>query len=266
MIDRTRFDKTLAIHALEAGADLCNAFVLSCEGGEVVARRNGTEARFRGRVIIGADGASSVVTRNHQNEEVGYLSTLQYEVGLNGDEEWMELIAPLPIGSGFGWFVPSGRTARLGVAVDRSRAKVLRAAANALLRRYEADGRIFSNSILGASGGLIPVAGRNLHGRPGVLPAGDACGLAGPVGGAGIASAVLLGEVSGRVAAASVDTEDEGLLDDYPAEALRMTPGLEKEPVNPLLDIRGGIEVLGNWNPPRAPRLKESLIGGHPWL
>jgi flavin-dependent dehydrogenase len=251
MIDRTRFDKTLAIHALEAGADLCNAFVLSCRDGEVVARRNGIEARFRGRVIIGADGASSVVTRGHQ--EVGYLSALQYEVGLNGDEDWMELISPLPTGPGFGWFVPSGRTARLGVAVERSHAKVLKAAANALLRRYEADRRIFPNAILGASGGLIPVSGRNLESGPGVLPAGDACGLAGPLGGAGIASAVLLGEVSGRVAAASVHADDPGLLADYPAEALKMTPGSGNDRVHPLLNVRGGIEVLGNWNPPLAP-------------
>ncbi len=163
MIDRTRFDKTLAIHALEAGADLCNAFVLTCAGGEVVARRNGTEARFRGRVIVGADGAPSVVTRNHRSGDVQYLSALQYEVGLNGDEDWVELINPLPGGSGFGWFVPSGRTARVGVAVDRSRAKDLKGAARALLRRYESDRRVFPNAILSASGGLIPVALRSLR-------------------------------------------------------------------------------------------------------
>ena len=253
MIDRTRFDKTLAIQALESGADLCNAFVLFSREGEVVARRNGSEARFRGRVIIGADGASSVVVRRRGNDEVTYLSALQYEVGLNDDEEWMELISPLPAGPGFGWFVPSGRTARLGVAVERSRAKSLRASAGALLRRYESERRVFPNAILAASGGLIPISRRSLKAVSGVLPAGDSCGYLGPIGGSGIAAAVLLGEASGRLASASVGAGDAKILQDYANEAMQMIPGPADGPVNPLSNLRGGLEAIGDWHPPPVP-------------
>ena len=62
VIDRTRFDKTLAIQALEAGADLCNGFVIRREARTMVARRNGVEAAFVGRSIVCSDGAASVVS------------------------------------------------------------------------------------------------------------------------------------------------------------------------------------------------------------
>ena len=64
ILDRTLLDKILAIQALEAGADLANALVLSRDGMRVVGRRNGLEAYFCGKAILGSDGPASVIGRS----------------------------------------------------------------------------------------------------------------------------------------------------------------------------------------------------------
>ena len=83
ILDRTRFDKTLAIRALEAGADLANALVLRREGMRVVGRRNGLEAYFSGEAILGSDGPASVVGRSIGQANRLFMATMQYEVGLD---------------------------------------------------------------------------------------------------------------------------------------------------------------------------------------
>jgi flavin-dependent dehydrogenase len=82
VIDRTRFDKTLAIRALESGADLCNGFVIRREERTLIARRNGAEASFVGGAIMCADGAASVVSRSLVPSRRRFLTTMQFDVGL----------------------------------------------------------------------------------------------------------------------------------------------------------------------------------------
>lgn len=252
VIDRVRFDKTLAILAMEAGADLCNAFVLSRDGCDLTARRNGIEAMFRGRIVVAADGASSVVARNVDAPAPHYLSALQYEVGLSREEGWIELIYPLDGETGYGWFVPGGRTARIGVAVERSRARVLKRVMNGLVGRYERASRIVSGSVLSATGGLIPVSRRTLAADREVIPAGDACGFTGPLGGAG--AAVILGELSGATAAATLTEDTDEHLKSYEKEALELLPPPPIVPEEPTRLTQEGLEMLLRWQPPPCPR------------
>jgi len=198
VLDRARFDKTLAIQAMESGADLANAFVLRRDGAGVILRRNGMEARFSGEVILGSDGPGSVIGRSIGQSNRTLMVTMQYEVGMRGEESWSELHRPVEGGEGFAWFVPCGRTARVGIGLPRSLAKFLKKYLNRFLRRLVSDGRIYADGILGCTGGLVPINGPLKSARSGnVLLAGAAGGMCDPFNGAGIASAVVGGEVVG---------------------------------------------------------------------
>ena len=198
VLDRTRFDKTLAINALEDGADLACALVLKRQGGSVLVRRGGREGMFEGKAILGADGPRSIIARSIGQRNRRFLSALQYEVGLSGGESWYELHS-LSGGGLHAWFVPCGRTARIGVAVKRSSARLLKGAMKDFLARFVADRRVHQDAILSITGGLIPVSGPGVVCRSEVLLAGAAGGLSDPFSGSGIASAVVTGEIAGRL-------------------------------------------------------------------
>ena len=210
VIDRTRFDKTLAIQALEAGADLYNGFVIRRDGRTLVARRNGVEAAFVGRTIVCADGAASVVSRSLLKGRRRFLATMQFEVGLDRPCDFVSLRRPVIQGRGVGWFIPSGRTARVGIALPRGMSRYLKQALSSFVREFERDGAIFQNATLGVTGGLVPIDRRPLSDNDLCLVvAGDARGGLG-VDGAGITNAVLSGELAGH-------TTDRFLSDDADA-------------------------------------------------
>ena len=218
VIDRTRFDKTLAIQALEAGADLCNGFVTRREDRVLVARRNGFEAAFQGAAIVCADGAASVVSRSLKGSRRRFLATMQFEVGLDRDLDTVSLRRPVHEGRGIGWFIPSGRTAKIGVALPRGWSRHLKPVLNRLVREYECEGAVFQNAVLGATGGLVPIDRRPLADRDlGLVVAGDARGGLG-VDGAGIANAILSGELAGVTADRYASTEDAAVIGSYPDE------------------------------------------------
>jgi digeranylgeranylglycerophospholipid reductase len=218
VIDRTRFDKTLAILALEAGADLCNGFVIRREDRILIARRNGAEASFSGGAIVCADGAASVVSRSVDPSRRRYLATMQFEVGLERTTETVSLRRPVFERRGLGWFIPSGRTAKIGVALPRSMSRVLKPALLSVIREFERDGAIFKNAVLGATGGLVPIDRRPVSDLGlSMLVAGDARGGLG-VDGAGIANAVLSGELAGLTAHRFLDRSSDDVIEKYDLE------------------------------------------------
>lgn len=224
ILDRTRFDKTLAIHALEAGADLANALVLKREGNRVVARRNSQEADFEGEVILGADGPTSIVGRSIGQVNRWMYATVQYEVGLKTAGAWVEYHWPLRGDGGYAWFVPCGRTARVGVGVYRSQARFLRQTLERFMHRFEADGRIYTGGVLGCTGGLMPANGPLFPIQAdGVLLAGDAGGLSDAFGG-GIAAAVISGEIAGEIVGEALSGARRQELQAYDSEIRRRIP------------------------------------------
>ena len=212
VLDRMRLDKTLAIRALEAGADLANALVLRCEKGRVIFRRNGLEAAFGGKIILGTDGPGSVVGRSIGQRNQNFLATLQYEVGLRRPEAWVEFHSPWEQEDCCMWFVPSGRTARIGVAVRRERARFLKENLQRFLRGREAEGRVYARGILGCTGGLVPIDGMVPCLREeNIILAGGAGGISVPFGGGGISTAVVSGEFAGNFASDALSNGREVL-------------------------------------------------------
>lgn len=212
ILDRTRFDKNLAIHALEAGADLAQAMILHCDGACVVGRRNGQEAVFVAEYLVGADGPASVVRRSMGLGQRQFWATMQYEVGLKTPDSWVELY---PMDGAVGMVVPCGQTARIGMGVYREQAHGLKQRLNGFLQRFVAEERVLSG-VLGCSGGLMP-----MHGSWHTLCAnrtllvGDAGGISAPFSGLGIASAVVCGELAGDVIGEAHEAHHPGLLARY---------------------------------------------------
>ena len=248
VLDRTRFDKTLAIHALEAGADLANASVLRREGHRVVVRRNGREAEFEGRFIVGADGPNSVIGRSVGRGNTPCLATLQYEVGLRNRERWCEFHAPTDRDGSAGWVVPCGRTARVGVAVPKSSARSLKLRLAEFLGRLIDDGRVYADAILESTGGLVP-AGASLGPlREGpVLLAGAAGGISQPFGGYGIASAVASGRIAGQTVAQAVLNDDDASACGYASKIRAGCPDTFGHPIESAGSVGRRLACLGNW-------------------
>lgn len=247
VLDRTRFDKTLAICALQAGADLANALVLRRHGRRVVGRRNGLEAEFEGDVILGADGPGSVVGRSIGQINRGFLATMQYEVGLRCDETWSELHHNGEDGT-FAWFVPCNRTARVGVGLDPSQARHLKGRLMEFLGRLVDDGRVYRDGILACTGGPVPFAGTpELVHDNGVLLAGDAAGMADPFSGSGIAAAVVSGTMAGSLVGEAVVSGDRAVLDEYEGEVGRRIPSRKADASAETVSMRDRIERVAEW-------------------
>jgi len=247
VLDRTRFDKTLAIHALEAGADLCNGFVLARRGDSVVARRNGIEAPFRGHAVVGADGPASVIGQSFGRRTVRFAATLQYEVGLASEERWVEYRQPLFDGRGVGWVVPSGRTAKVGVSLPRRDAGDLKRTMRRMMAILEADRRIHRDAVLGATGGLVPLTRGPWARTDGqALLAGDAAGTGAVFAGAGIAAAYLCGELAGEACYASISEDDGCVLYDYERSIDRRTPVLPADGAERLDAMQAYLKAWAN--------------------
>ena len=248
ILDRARFDKTLAIRALEMGADLANALVLRREGGRVQVRRGGLEADFEGEFILGADGPGSVIGRSIGQTNRLFMATLQYEVGLRTPETWSEFYRPLEDGEGYAWFVPCGQTARVGVGLRRFRARFLKHYLDRFLRRLAADGRIYAEAMLGCTGGLVPFNGPLASVQAdGVLLAGDAGGMPDLFSGAGIATAVVSGEVAGEILGEALSGGRRGVVNAYGSEVRQRIPAGDRKPDACLEGLAERIECVAEW-------------------
>ena len=245
ILDRTRFDKNLAIHALEAGADLAQALVLRREGMRVVGRRNGLVADFSAQFIVGADGPYSIVGRSVGLANQHFLATMQYEVGMRVANAWLEFHH---LEGEIAWFVPCGRTARIGVGVPRARARQLKSLLNHFLAQQVADGCVF-DGVLSCTGGLLPINGPLESARAGhVLLTGDAGGFSEPFSGAGIASAVVGGELAGDLIGEAINQPD--VLGDYDTELKTRMPEGFSGYAPDVVHLTDRLSQVATWCPP----------------
>ena len=219
MLDRAAFDAHLVDAARRAGAE-CRFDVVArevCADGTVALSDGG---RVHAPVLVGADGPRSIVGRAIGQVNRALVETRQLTVELLQPHAATDIFLSAKIPGGYGWLFPKDRVANLGAGVLPAHQRELKAIVHALHQHLAAEGRV-GRDVLGRTGGAIPVGGPLVpHGRLGettVLLAGDAAGLANPVTGAGIASAVHSGSLAGEAAAlvahghasAAQDYEDE---------------------------------------------------------
>jgi len=221
MIDRRRLDAGIAAEAAEAGATLHYATRLErldTEAGE--AWFHGPEGEFsvRFRLLIAADGPRSPVARSLGLPELAHVFTRQYTVPLREPFATTDIWLSPDYPGGYAWLFPKGEVANLGLGLDKRFSGDLKTPLDRLHRQLQAEGRV-GGEILGHTGGEIPVAGLRpeLVWEDKVLFVGDAAGLTHPITGAGIAPAILSGELAGQAAAEYLAGDGEAL-EDYQEE------------------------------------------------
>ncbi|MBU1689433.1 MAG: geranylgeranyl reductase family protein [Gammaproteobacteria bacterium] len=216
MIDRAAFDQALAQQAGQNGARLyLNSRLTSLDsaGSSAIVLTPQGEIYFDYRLLIAADGPHSFVARSLGLPQQEMVYALQYSVPLLEFAENTEIWLSPDYPGGYAWLFPKGGVANLGLGVDKRFAADPKAVLDALHCKLVVEGRVGAD-ILHRTGGAIPVSGLRQNLVEGnILFVGDAAGLTHPITGAGIASAVVSGELAGQAAAAwLMGCEDNALM------------------------------------------------------
>jgi digeranylgeranylglycerophospholipid reductase len=221
VLERVLFDKALARHAAEAGAEILlktHARGVLKAGGSVAGiagKSMGRDIEIHARVTIAADGFESQVGRWAGLETSvaarDIISTFQYrlcniEQGARCCDFYVGSCAP----GGYIWVFPKGpNVANVGIGVQLTR---LRAPGET--RQY-LDRWIGKHPELAKGKALDMVAGAVSANRPlaktvgsGIMLVGDAARLINPLTGGGIVNACISGKLAGETAAAAVKRGD----------------------------------------------------------
>ncbi|MGE0688651.1 MAG: geranylgeranyl reductase family protein [Dehalococcoidia bacterium] len=225
MTQRQKLDAYLASQAAAAGANFDDdcALVGVRQDADGVEIETESGARFRAKVLVGADGANGIVARSVNldpvtNPPVALEANFPYAG--NASEEWDGTFA-LELGSmpgGYGWSFPKEDHLNVGCGGWHSEGGRLRSHLAALRSHYELD----DWSMVNLRGHHLPT---RTDGAPivrdHVLLVGDAAGLVDPMSGEGIMAAFL----SARLAAESI----ERYLDGREPDLLRYEEEVERE-------------------------------------
>ena len=225
VIDRRAFDRHLAYHAAIAGARILPATRAKLIEGQLHLSGRFGEA-VRPKVIIGADGPHSTVSRAMGNpvQETGIC--LEYEmVDVDIDPHAAEMYfsaryAP----GGYAWIIPLGRdSANVGVGVRASYLSGQRLPQ--ILDRFIAEHplareKLASGEAVAVMKGAVPAGGSpQAIAKGNLLLAGDAAGQVMATSGGGIPLAVVGGRIAGEAAAGYL--RGEMPLEDYPSRISR---------------------------------------------
>jgi digeranylgeranylglycerophospholipid reductase len=220
ILERSLFDKHLALRAVDAGADLMiKSTAVSRHNGRVVVKSGRDIKEIGAKIIIGADGAKSTVGNwvNERNRD--FILALQAEVRLKDPMAHTEVYFNLEFEGGYAWLFPRGLTANVGVGVNFKNGNRLRQKLEHFLESLDNAGKVVKTGIFGISAGLVPVGGYlNTVPDENVLLVGDAAGHTDPITGAGILTAIQCGKIAGKVAVEAIRNNDMKILKNYELE------------------------------------------------
>jgi geranylgeranyl reductase family protein len=216
VVPRTEFDATIQEHAVASGAEFCQAQVSEpiIEDGTVKgvrARVNGAIREIRARVVIGADGVTSAITRTlRQVKHVDLHRAVALRVYVEDIQEMprrVEFFLYRDILPGYAWIFPIGEgrvNLGLGMRLDvfRTRKQDLDRMLDAFLelppikRRLKNGGKLRDKATWQLNFG----SQRDLqHAYDGALLIGDAAGFINPLTGGGIYNGMVSAELAAQV-------------------------------------------------------------------
>ncbi|MCP4421696.1 MAG: NAD(P)/FAD-dependent oxidoreductase [Chloroflexi bacterium] len=224
---RIYFDALIQEHAVESGAEfyVAQAKEPIMENGKVVGIRaniNGSEKELRARLIIGADGVTSVVTRHirpKKGKHVDAHRAVALRAYIEDIEEFpreVEFYMYKDILPGYAWIFPVGKNKAnigLGMRLDHFRKNKLDL--KMLLQQFLEMPAIKKRLLHG--GQLRDVATwqlnfgsqKNLqHVFDGAILVGDAAGFINPLTGGGIHNALVSAELAAQVAHDALQVND----------------------------------------------------------
>ncbi|MFX1368566.1 MAG: geranylgeranyl reductase family protein [Promethearchaeota archaeon] len=219
IIDRTHFDQWLAENAMDSGAELClQTNLLSRKSSsELEAKGPSGRQTIRAKVIVGADGPRSIISRSignkYSNLGRDMSASAQYVMdGVEADSDVVEMyfgstVAP----GGYLWNIPKGEgSANIGLGL-REQYKASGVAPRTYLEQVVKKHKIVSiltqrATIRSRVGAFIPVGGpvAKTFGSQTVL-VGDAAGHVMACNGGGIPSAMVGGEIASEIVANNLE-------------------------------------------------------------
>ena len=220
MINRDKFDQTLSIKAEKAGTEIwLGSRAISLDGNAVLVRSRGKIYRINAGIIIGADGPHSRVGRWVHRPNSNLIPALQVSVPLVKGMDFTEVYFDSDFFGGYGWLFPKGKIGNVGIGRKESTQKKdsIKKSLDRFIARLRNENRI-KGDISGCTAGWIPAEFPRKAVYGNILLAGDAAGQTHPISGAGVAQAVICGEMAGRWAARALKEKDMGLLPEYDSE------------------------------------------------
>jgi geranylgeranyl reductase family protein len=220
-IHRDLFDQAMICAAIDAGAGLMTSTrVVQRIDAETVLlkRRDGRYLKVRAKIIVGADGPQSTVGRWVGAVNSSLLPGVQASMPLAEPLDFTEVYFEPEIFAGYGWLFPKNEVANIGIGLKTKSTPRNPAKTKALLERFiarlKAAGKV-TGRVLGYAAGWIPAQPVRQAVYGNVLLVGDAAGHTHPITGAGIANAVVCGEMAGRWAGRAVERGDPSVLRHY---------------------------------------------------
>ncbi len=221
LLDRRRFDHALLRNALDHGAKFepnCTVRGIRREAdcAAVIARTTGGVAEFRGRIIIGADGVSSAVSRaigNQLKQGVKAVSVRTYYTGVRREGAPIKVYFDRSYFPGYGWlFVDDDGFANvgLGYAIDPNfpPPENLGASFRRFLERELAEPLAKATRCGGVSGGSAAFFRPHAIVDDRVMLIGDAANQADPLNGGGIHKAMESAYLAAETATEALETGD----------------------------------------------------------
>ena len=213
VVQRALFDRAIATDAVRKGAHTflgaqAQAARRADGGVEVVIDQDGESRKLRGKILVGCDGVRSNVAK--------WFNILRprkiipgFEVemtGVRGDPGFVTLFIGHEIAPGFfGWIIPSGDTARVGLCVGEGNAF---AYLEKMLRRPEVQQYTKgAQPILYIAGG-IPLGFPRRTYADNVMVVGDAACQAKATSGGGIFTALTCSDFAARTAIQALESRD----------------------------------------------------------
>jgi digeranylgeranylglycerophospholipid reductase len=220
VVERKLFDKHLANEAARAGAKISpftNVTKLLDEGVKV--RRDGKDYQVTADIVVGADGAYSLIAREAgfpvSRDPYDYAIGYQYEmVGVDHDPEYVDMYLGEDIAPGtYAWIIPKGEDiANVGTGARTpfmSRGTSIRDYQEKIIYKHPLTSKkLIKATATAVKAGNIPVGGPlGVTSNEKVIVAGDAGGHTIPTVGGGIPPAMIVGKIAGEIIAAHMNNE-----------------------------------------------------------
>ncbi|AAC06483.1 geranylgeranyl reductase family protein [Aquifex aeolicus] len=214
ILHREKWDKGIAKLAEKEGAHLrTKTKFIGFEGKYLILKDLNKREVFKVKadIVVGADGARSLVAKLTGEHTKEFLITAQYTLKLKKPLNDLLIFFRDYIPGGYGWIFPKQELANVGVGVDLSYGVNVVEVLNKFVK--EVKDFVEPEPIYGRTGGFIPGEGIKNPFRGNVLLVGDAGGFCHPITGGGIANAVITGSIAARAIL-------EGDLEEFEEEAL----------------------------------------------
>ncbi len=224
---RIHFDTLIQQHAIDSGAEFVQAHVKEpvVENGRIIgvqARINGSTETIRAKLVIGADGVTSVITRAlrpKQNQHVDKHRAVALRAYIEDIEEMprtVEFYMYDEILPGYAWIFPTGsHTANVGLGMRLDIFRKQKIKLEDLLKTFLSFPDIKKRLLNG--GQLRDIATWQLnfgsqkhlqHTFDGAVLVGDAAGFINPLTGGGIHNAIISATLAAQTVAEAFSKED----------------------------------------------------------